>query len=697
MRAMYVKFNYSTFEAKPQGYDDLEHLYINGQHVEWRWGIVFDPGESIDSPYNPYSPNTGYDYYERQIATATFLNPGSQELGTYTTFDGRKLNYWKTVYVDDNFTIPADYAPGPRFTLFDDSFSVSDVTFSLSTNTIAGVSFGDFNISTADTFWDVLGRLGTRLGLPSLATAVNNVGAARQALFGTVLGGVKAYETLIDNFSNMTPAQSAETIDRLFQGAQARNHQALIDLTLFPGNPQAEQIADRALSAIQLVGRVGQTGVLPLSGSVTLGLAVNFFNVVTIQTSVTGTATVDIVFDSEGSTTISTLGGNDIVAGGIGNDTIIGGAGNDLLLGGSDSDLIAGGPGRDYLWGGTGIDTVDYSNSPFGVDVNLLTASGRDGFNETETVRGFENVTGTELADRVTGNNLANVIRGQGGNDTIDGRLGNDTYIGDAGDDIFIVRGSEAVRDFFDAGDTGETLGDAISVRGLDPVVLAGFNAFASGIERWVGNNNAIVGTGAAELFDFSGLTSATGIAYVDGGSGNDLLVGTTGNDKLLGGAGKDVLIGGRGKDTLAGGDGADTFVYLSPLEGGDRINGFVRGQDKIELTFLGGNPVPLVVAGPGGVVDTGGPTLTFFSQSSKLIWSEGYGAGLWEIATLTGVHNLSASDFVNPVTTSNVALLTNFMASFGSSSAGVDGAVVTEASAEPNLQPLLTLSHQTA
>jgi hypothetical protein len=595
MRTLYWSRQFVTLHQKNPGYDVFSnqgnpYLEIGGvQTFLRRYSLEVgfgDPGEP--------SFFDNFDYSEWSIGFATFIKPAdySTAKGTYDTealgggTTTHTYNIWSVVSVPDGFVIPPQFAPGPRFTLFDDSFSISNVSFSLSTNTVAEVSFGDFNISTADTFWDVLGRLGTRLGLPSLGTAVNNVGAAKEALFGNVLGGVKAYETLIDNFSNMTYAQSAEIVDRLWHGAQARNHQALKDITLFPGNPQAEQIADRALDAIQLIGQVGETGVFPLSGSVTVGLAVNFFNVLKFETTVTGTAKAEIFLDSAGGNTIITGAGDDIAAGGIGNDSLLDGPGKDLLLGGSGNDLVTDGPGRDYLWGGTGIDTVDYSNSPFGIDVNLLTASGRDGFNETETVRGFENVTGTELADRVTGNNLANVIRGQGGNDTIDGRLGNDEYVGDAGDDIFILRGSEAVRDFFDAGETGETLGDAISVRGLDPVVLAGFNAFASGIERWVGNNNAIVGTAAADVFDFSGLTSATGIAYVDGGWGNDLLVGTTGNDKLFGGDGKDTLIGGRGQDILAGGGGADTFVYLSPLDGSDRINGFVRGQDKIELTF---------------------------------------------------------------------------------------------------------------
>ena len=78
-----------------------------------------------------------------------------------------------------------------------------------------------------------------------------------------------------------------------------------------------------------------------------------------------------------------------------------------------------------------------------------------------------------------------------------------------------------------------------------------------------------VIGTGAADTFDFSGLTTVTGMALVDGGGGNDTspgrafaddLRGSNGNDTLRGGAGNDTLTGGAGNDTLVGGLGADTL-----------------------------------------------------------------------------------------------------------------------------------------
>ncbi len=73
----------------------------------------------------------------------------------------------------------------------------------------------------------------------------------------------------------------------------------------------------------------------------------------------------------------------------------------------------------------------------------------------------------------------------------------------------------------------------------------------------------------------------------LDGGAGNDRLIGGDGNDLLLGGAGNDTLEGGNGDDVLNGGAGKDVFLYRTDVSGSDTINGFTRGQDKIDLRDL--------------------------------------------------------------------------------------------------------------
>ncbi len=74
---------------------------------------------------------------------------------------------------------------------------------------------------------------------------------------------------------------------------------------------------------------------------------------------------------------------------------------------------------------------------------------------------------------------------------------------------------------------------------------------------------------------------------------GDDTLNGLTGADKMTGGTGNDTLIGGQGADVMDGGIGKDVFVYGVAFEadlatlGGDIINGFQHGQDRIDVSDL--------------------------------------------------------------------------------------------------------------
>jgi Ca2+-binding RTX toxin-like protein len=54
---------------------------------------------------------------------------------------------------------------------------------------------------------------------------------------------------------------------------------------------------------------------------------------------------------------------------------------------------------------------------------------------ETDVLRTFENVTGSNLNETVNGNGQDNVLDGRGGNDAINGNAGNDTLFGREGND----------------------------------------------------------------------------------------------------------------------------------------------------------------------------------------------------------------------------------------------------------------------
>jgi Ca2+-binding RTX toxin-like protein len=100
----------------------------------------------------------------------------------------------------------------------------------------------------------------------------------------------------------------------------------------------------------------------------------------------------NIIYAGDGADLVSTGGGDDFIECGDGNDTvrsssgrdiISGGAGRDRLFGYDGDDHISGGPGDDRISGGHGSDVLlgeggndllmsAYSNTPFGVGIDLL-------------------------------------------------------------------------------------------------------------------------------------------------------------------------------------------------------------------------------------------------------------------------------------------------------------------------------------
>lgn len=108
-----------------------------------------------------------------------------------------------------------------------------------------------------------------------------------------------------------------------------------------------------------------------------------------------------------------------------------------------------------------------------------------------------------------------------------------------------------------------------------------------------VTTSQATGGSGTDRISGFESLTGSARADKLTGSSGANTLSGGAGNDTIAGGAGNDRLIGGTGADRLNGGSGADIFDYNSVGESGltsarrDVISGFVRGEDRIDLTTI--------------------------------------------------------------------------------------------------------------
>jgi serralysin len=315
-----------------------------------------------------------------------------------------------------------------------------------------------------------------------------------------------------------------------------------------------------------------------------------------------------------GNDTIMALDGNDRLEGGAGADTLDGGAGDDrFVIAGNEAlgDIIRGGAGSDAIVVSSAAPvilsrfdaaaaSIEAWNGNGGAVLGTTVADTID-LSGLQTVSGMAYVDGDAGNDKLVGHVGGDDLRGGIGNDTIYGLDGNDrltggagvdTVEGGSGDDVFVISGSDAASDVMRGGDGI----DAVQVTGSDAVTLSRFDAGASSIEVWDGNDAAVLGTGGADLLDFSGLLSSSGIAYIDGGAGNDKLLGTgeaddlrggVGNDVLSGNDGNDKLTGGAGVDTVDGGNGDDTILFGGTEGQGDTMIGGA-GFDAVEITGAG-------------------------------------------------------------------------------------------------------------
>lgn len=257
-----------------------------------------------------------------------------------------------------------------------------------------------------------------------------------------------------------------------------------------------------------------------------------------------------IVGDGRANLLVGELG-NDLIEGGDGDDTIDGGLSgvvglsittDDTLL--TDDDTLSGGGGTDTLSYGSvqGQHFVLLGNAiairylppgtetPQGVTVSLLLQGApQDTIGAgIDTLWGFENLTGSLLADHLTGDGGNNVLKGLDGDDILEGGLG-------------INR--------LDGGD------------GLD---LASYAGAAAGVTVHL---SAPGSSGGAGIDYFTSIEGLLGSAFADtlvGDAAANILRGGAGNDRLFGQAGDDTLAGDSGDDQLNGGDGTDTADYTS-------------------------------------------------------------------------------------------------------------------------------------
>lgn len=352
-------------------------------------------------------------------------------------------------------------------------------------------------------------------------------------------------------------------------------------------------------------------------------------------------------------------------------ERVIGSAGADSITGDSGDNVIEGAGGNDTLVGGLGTDTLSYAHAASAVTVNLATTSAQNTVGAgTDTVSGFENLTGSAYNDTLTGDTGGNVIDGGGGNDLIKGSTGNDTLDGGSGTDTVTFAGASAVTVSLAAGtatgDGTDTLANFENVTGSSNGDTITGDAGANTLDGGNGNdtiaggagNDTLIGGAGTDTVDYSaavsgvtvdlstgtasdgsgGTDTLSGFEHIIGSAHNDTLTGSTATNTINGGAGNDTIYGlgnaddvngGDGNDTIYGdagnddldGDGGDDTIY-----GGDSAD-TIYGDAGNDLIYAGDGNDASVQGGDGNDViygDAGNDTIRGNSQNDILYGGDG-------------------------------------------------------------------------
>lgn len=371
----------------------------------------------------------------------------------------------------------------------------------------------------------------------------------------------------------------------------------------------------------------------------------------------TGNAGINTIIGNSGNNTLAGLGDADDLIGGGGTDTatyaasglgvtvslVTGiGMGGDAegdtlaeienLTGSAFDDTLEGDGTNNVLAAGAGTgDTVSYENAEAGVTVSLATTTAQNTLGAgTDTLTGFENLTGSAFDDTLTGEGIANTLIGGAGNDTLVGAAGNDTLTGEAGDDTLHGGLGDDALNGGDDTDTA-TYADAASAVTVDldaGTATGGAGADTlSEVENVIGSafNDTLTGDGNDNV-----LTGGSGNDILDGGGGNNTLIGGLGNDTLTGGANNDTLDGGAGSDTMTGGDGDDTYVVDSSsdvvTENDDEGEDTIESTASFSLVSNGENVENLVLLGGAltGTGDDGDNKITGNANNNTLTGNDG-------------------------------------------------------------------------
>ncbi len=359
-------------------------------------------------------------------------------------------------------------------------------------------------------------------------------------------------------------------------------------------------------------------------------------------------------------------GGDDILAGGAGADKLDGGAANDTasyasdtagvtislatgaasgghaqddslisienVTGGAGNDTIEGDDGANKLSGGANGavgDTLTYANANNAVIVSLAVAGPQMTGAGTDTISGFEKLTGSAFDDKLTGSVAVNTLIGLDGDDWLDGGAGADKLLGGAGNDTYVV-------------DAATDLATEAANEGDDFVLSRVSYTLGANLEN----------------------LTLTGVAAISGKGNEDdnLITGNGAANTLTGGAGQDRLLGGGGVDTASYALG--TAGVAVSLMTGVGVGGDAEGDSLSEIENLTGGSGDDVLEGSaganvliGGASGAGGDTLSYRNAMGpngvtvKLMVATAQVTGGAGSDTISGFEHLVGSNFSDNLT----------------------------------------------
>ena len=291
------------------------------------------------------------------------------------------------------------------------------------------------------------------------------------------------------------------------------------------------------------------------------------------------TAFVDTFYGNDGRNYLSASRG----------DYLYGFGGDDLLQTAAAAAVVDGGSGIDRLLlvssGGwltpdtNGDGLAESSPATASWNVNLAAGTTRDGYGNSGTVTGIENVTGSVANESIFGDDNANVFEGGNGHDRLISSGGDDSLYGGSGNDI--LKG-EMGDDLLDGGTGIDRAGyyqPNAALGGVTVSLLLQGQAQYVGSEGWdtlISIEN-VFGTPFADI-----LTGDGGDNWLQGSEATIAGIGVsaTNNDTMDGGGGNDMLQVGIGNHTLIGGSGIDTLWFTE--------NGFSETGITVSLALPG-------------------------------------------------------------------------------------------------------------